>query len=301
MINYRFALWLGLLVVAITGCGSAPQAVVYIPVTAQPEAVATVTPLPTDLPVVARVNGQPISEAVFQRRMAQLQAGYNGAGGDNEQLHRQAINGLIKQALIDQSAQLEGITVSDEALKAKIEALKQEQSVAGFEAWLQRNNLAEAEFGDILRREMVTAALYEQVVQAVPCWAEQIHARQIVVSDLKQAEMAKARLAAGELFADLALEISEDAATRVNGGDLGWFPQRVGAVPPAIEAAVFALPAGQVSEVLPSEAGYYVIKVELKDPHRALTPEHRRLLQAAWFEAWLNQQLASAKIEQYAN
>lgn len=297
MIKHSLTLLISTLMMGLVGCAS-PPSVTYVPVTAEPDAVAAVlsTELaPTDTPVIARVNGQPISEAMVQRRVAQLQAGNNA---DGAQLHRQAINGLISQAVIDQLAQLEGITVSDAALKARLEALKQEQSVLGFETWLHRNNFTEAEFEDTLRREMITTALYEQVVQAVPFWAEQIHARQIVVADPAQIETIQARLAAGELFADLALELSEDAATRINGGDLGWFPPGVGGVAPEVEAAAFALPAGQISEMIKTETGYCLIKVDLKDPHRALTPEHRQLLQATWFETWLSQQLALARIEQ---
>lgn len=297
MIKHSLALLISALIMGMMGCAS-PQAITYIPVTAQPDAVAVATPAnpaPTDTPVVARVNGQPISEAMVQRRVAQMQAGDNA---DSEQLLQQAVNGLIRQAIIDQSAQLEGITVSDAALQARLEALKQEQSLSGFEAWLHRNNLTEAEFVDTLRREMIATALYEQVVQAVPFWAEQIHARQIVTADSAQIEAIQSRLAAGELFADLALELSEDATTRINGGDLGWFPQGVGVMPPEVEAAAFALSAGQTSRMIQTETGYYLIKVDLKDPHRALTPEHRQLLQAAWFETWLSQQLALARIEQ---
>lgn len=68
------------------------------------------------------------------------------------------------------------------------------------------------------------------------------------------------RLKAGEDFAKLARELSEDPGSKANGGDLGMVFK--GEVVPDFEAAMFALKAGEMSpEPVRTPFGYHVIKV----------------------------------------
>lgn len=79
----------------------------------------------------------------------------------------------------------------------------------------------------------------------------------------KAAELsAKAR--AGEDFAELAAESSDDIGSKSQGGDLGWLER--GVTEPAFETALFALKAaGDVSEPVKTSEGYHVIRLrELK-------------------------------------
>lgn len=115
---------------------------------------------------------------------------------------------------------------------------------------------------------------------------EQVHARHILIS-IKSPEMpteagldkpaarAKAdevlkRVKAGENFETLAREFSTDPGSKPNGGDLGWFGR--GRMVPEFEKAAFALQPGQVSDIVESQFGYHIIKVEGRrtgDPERA--------------------------------
>lgn len=115
---------------------------------------------------------------------------------------------------------------------------------------------------------------------------EQVHARHILIS-IKSPEMpsedgldkpaarAKAeevlkRVKAGENFEALAREYSNDPGSKQNGGDLGWFSQ--GRMVPEFEKAAFALQPGQTSEIVESQFGFHIIKVEGRrngDPERA--------------------------------
>ena len=71
-------------------------------------------------------------------------------------------------------------------------------------------------------------------------------------------EAAAARIAAGEDFATVAKEVSEDTSA-ASGGDLGKFER--GRMVPSFEEAAFALSAGQVSNVVESPFGYHLIQV----------------------------------------
>jgi peptidyl-prolyl cis-trans isomerase D len=64
---------------------------------------------------------------------------------------------------------------------------------------------------------------------------------------------------AGGDFAALARKSSEDLGSATNGGDLGCFPR--GRMVPAFDEAVFALEPGNLSELVHSNFGFHVIKL----------------------------------------
>lgn len=70
----------------------------------------------------------------------------------------------------------------------------------------------------------------------------------------------KARIDAGEAFADLATEFSEDPGSATNGGSLGFFGK--GAMVPEFEEAAFSMEVGSVSEPVRSDFGLHIIKLD---------------------------------------
>lgn len=76
------------------------------------------------------------------------------------------------------------------------------------------------------------------------------------------------RAKAGEDFAKLAREVSEDPGSKANGGDLGWVKQ--GDMVPPFEQALFALKKGELSaEPVRTPFGFHAIKVlDVKDGAR---------------------------------
>ena len=96
---------------------------------------------------------------------------------------------------------------------------------------------------------------------------EQIHARHMLfIGGDAEAEAikARARVLAGESFADVAKQVSADEATRKDGGDLGTFPR--GRMMPAFDEAAFSLEVGKVSGPVKTDRGVHLILVESHDP-----------------------------------
>ena len=78
---------------------------------------------------------------------------------------------------------------------------------------------------------------------------------------LARAEEVVARLDAGEDFAALATELSEDPGSASAGGDLGW--NEPGVFVPEFEEALFALEdAGQYTAPVQSQFGYHIIRLD---------------------------------------
>jgi len=73
------------------------------------------------------------------------------------------------------------------------------------------------------------------------------------------AETALNRVNAGEEFAVVAKEISQDPGSAESGGDLGFFGKDV--MDPAFEKAAFELEKGAVSELVLTQFGFHIIKL----------------------------------------
>src|SRR5207248_9333549 len=69
------------------------------------------------------------------------------------------------------------------------------------------------------------------------------------------------KIKAGVSFDDLARKYSEDPASKIKGGDLGWVGAKTGFVP-EFKEALFKLEKGQVSPLVKSQFGYHIIKVD---------------------------------------
>jgi parvulin-like peptidyl-prolyl isomerase len=162
---------------------------------------------------------------------------------------------------------------------------------------LDRNFLTEPEFRDklqqsVLREKLQTAIGQEQF----PDTQEQIHAREILLATPDEAIAVLSQLQAGADFAQLAQQSSTDAASRVNGGDLGWFA-RGGLGDKAFEDAAFALQPGQLSDVVQGSNGYGVIQVLERDPARAVPAAQLQSQRLKAFTDWLGMRRTSPDVK----
>ncbi|NIT76502.1 MAG: tetratricopeptide repeat protein, partial [Thermoplasmata archaeon] len=101
--------------------------------------------------------------------------------------------------------------------------------------------------------EMVRARhILIKVAQDAP--EEEVAAAQSRIEEIK------GKLDGGADFAELAQQYSEDEGTASKGGDLGWFQR--GQMVKEFEDAAFALEPGQMSDIIRSQHGFHIIKLE---------------------------------------
>lgn len=92
----------------------------------------------------------------------------------------------------------------------------------------------------------------------VPLTTNAVAAKRKLIDEIQK------RVVAGEDFATLAKQYSEDPGSKENGGELQSFGK--GDMVPEFEAAAFSLKAGQVSDVITTKYGFHIIKGIDKSP-----------------------------------
>lgn len=198
---------------------------------------------------VARVNGKTVwSSDVKREAVAQSLIGEGEPLDASSDLFRRVLDEVVDQKLL-----------AAEALKRKLDKdpLAQRRLAAARERILG-DMLVEGVVSDAVNDNAIRGLYQEQLKLAKR--SEEIHARQIVLATAADAEAVKKLLASGASFPALAMERSHDAATRFNGGDLGYFT--VDVMPEAYDAAVKDAKAGAVVGPFAVEGGFAILKIE---------------------------------------
>jgi len=120
---------------------------------------------------------------------------------------------IERNELIRKGALKLGITVSDKAVDEKLKSYDPPLS---------------KDYRDIVRTELLISKLLDRhFEQTVPVFAEQRHIMAMFLESESQATEVRARVEAGEDFAELAGELSLDGLSKDKKGDLGWHPEDV--------------------------------------------------------------------------
>ncbi|MEA1943080.1 MAG: peptidylprolyl isomerase [Pseudomonadota bacterium] len=210
------------------------------------ETAARIAPDEAD-PVVARVDGTVIRRSDVERE-AQSQSGdAEAAPAPGEAEFERVLDELIDQRLLALEARRRGLHQSEEARRRMALA---EERILG-------NVLVETALADAVTEETIQR-IYREQVRLIPL-GEEVRARHILVDTRAEAEAIVAQLEAGRDFAELAVAMSQDQATRLEGGDLGYFTRQ--GVLPAFGSVAFSTPEGEVSEPFRSEFGWHLLKV----------------------------------------
>ena len=258
----------------------------------------------------------------LQQQIQQLQS-------QESDLPGQALDDMIDDELIRQEAAKRGITVTAEEVQEEIERqfgyernpptptptpitatvaitatpsptvplMTEEEFQRNYSEYvvaLRKNaGFSEAAFRALFESSVYRSKLQEALAEEAPTTAEQVHARHILVETEEEAREVLERLEAGEDFATLANELSQDPGAE--DGDLGWFPR--GQMVTEFEEAAFALQAGETSEPVQTTYGYHIIQLIERDPDRPLDEAILERQKASALEDWLEEQRQSDAVE----
>jgi parvulin-like peptidyl-prolyl isomerase len=257
--------------------------------------------------IVAKVNGEPILgrdlETLVHRELApignpewkNLREDYRG------QLTLSAINTLINQKLLFQTAIESGTKVTEAQVQAEMEKIaKTFQTDADMNAALasQMTDRAMLE-KDLRQRLLITQYLNNNIIAKISVTPEEVtkyyaahpsefqHAETVRTSHIlipagetaeqdalarQRAETILARAQKGEDFAKLAKEYSVDSSAS-RGGDIGFNTRD--SLTPEYGDAAYSLPVGGI-KMIKSSFGYHIIKVTDKKKEGLATLEEVR-------------------------
>lgn len=262
-------------------------------VTAQVPTAAQRPTTPADQ-VVVTVNGDPVYAGEVQmaaQRMAQGMA-QSGQQVDPQQIGAAAMQQLVDGMLLVQEAKTRGFKVDPAIVE---DSVKKAETTAGgadkLDATLAEEGMDRARLHTLIEDSDLVNQLLRQLGEGIEISDEKVAAfyqenptffqapEEIEASHIlfkveadadaetkaaakAKAEAARKRALAGEDFAALAKELSEGPSA-ANGGSLGFFSKD--RMVKAFADAAFALEVGGISEVVETQFGYHVIRV---DDHR---------------------------------
>jgi parvulin-like peptidyl-prolyl isomerase len=265
-----------------------------------------------------RVNGVVISNQRFHGFYIEYRNSKGvavGARGDQlgllVQLRREAMDRLVEQELAAQAAERAGITVDDSDVEAAVDELR---SVFGdersFELRLNDEGYTVQSYREHVARVMAGKRYLDEIRMATPpvsdeeleqyyhdnerrlTFPERVRVRHILLTwkplgtkddraaIREQMRPILERARAGEDFAALAREFSDDYATKRHGGDTGLFQR--GQMNPVFEQAAFALKSpGEISDPVETPFGVHIMRLEEHlQPHLVPLDEVREKLRA---------------------
>jgi peptidyl-prolyl cis-trans isomerase C len=238
------------------------------------------------IPLAASVNGQGIwledYQAEFQRAQA---ASVNGLIAFSEE---DVLQNLIDDTLLMQGAAEAGYLPDETLVQNRITQLGDSQNL---QTWLAANNYTQDSLERALVRSIAAAWMRDQIAVGVPSTAEQVHARQILLYNSDEAERVYAQLQAGTDFATLATQYDPLAS-----GELGWFPRGYLTVP-ALDKPIFALQAGEYTEIIETVLGYHIVQVIEREAQHPLSPGAYQTLQVQALENWLTERRDQSNIQ----
>jgi peptidyl-prolyl cis-trans isomerase C len=212
---------------------------------------------------VAKVDGQTVwSSDVKREAVAQGLIGEGEPLEVSSDLFRRVLDEVVDQRLL-----------AGEAVRRKLDKdpVAQRRMTAARDRVLG-DMLVESVVSDAVNDNAVRGLYQEQLKLAKR--SEEIHARQIVLPNAAEAEAVRKLLATGAAFEALAMEKSTDAATRFNGGDLGYFT--IDVMPEAYDAALKNAKPGQIVGPFPVESGFALVKVEDRREEQPITLDAAR-------------------------
>ena len=242
----------------------------------------------------------------------------NGAAITKDQLYdamidyvgTAALDNLILEELVSQEATAASVTVSEADIDFEVDTIRgYYPSEEEFQAALKQNNYTIDKLRDDMKLNVMIRKVLEPRTNVTDESIQEyydankyslgdtpieVQASHILVDTQEEADSILAELKNGADFAELAKAKSKDGSASV-GGDLGFF--QYGQMIPEFSKAAFELEINEISEVVPSQYGFHIIKKtdvtegtvptfdEKKDDIRTLlVGQETQTLSSAWLE-----------------
>ena len=239
--------------------------------------------------IVAVVNDEVITAADVEEHLSTLldRQPAAPANADPAQMRQAILQRLVEQRLILQEAKRDGIVVSAEEVAKRFEEIRsQVDSEEEFQRSLDEAHLSREQLKEQLRDQLMVQRVMDANVRSTIIVSPQDVARElgahpelaksgdrvrvshilVRVGDDRPEDKARAliedlhrQLAAGADFAALAKRYSEDSH-RDKGGMMGWVAK--GELLPELDAALFNLKAGELSDPIQTRLGFHLVRVE---------------------------------------
>ena len=247
--------------------------------------------------VVAIVNDAVILESELEARMMPLMQEVNQITDPAERERRrsklkgQVLDDMVSEELIVQAGEQAKIEVESSEVQAALDEIKTQNKLddAGLQQLLAQQGFTLSNYKADLRRQIMRLRAINQLVSPkvnitddqVQSRYDELQRRSEGVSDVRLAHIqiklpehpteqdqnaakqraadALARIRAGEDFAAVCAEVSDDTSTAKSGGELGWF-QRGSLSDPTWESVVFSMEKDDVRGPVGGQAGYHIFK-----------------------------------------
>jgi len=247
-----------------------------------PEIIEEKSPSPeeptiTPVPLVAMVNGEGILLEDYQIELTLYQAAVGTSlATSNIDI---VIQDLIDEVLLAQAANASGYVVDEVVVQSRIRELG--LSPEQLSQWKKENGYSEDAFLRAMKRSIAAAWMRDQLVEGVSETAEQVHAQQILLYNLSEAESVYAQLQAGVDFSTLAAEYDP-----ITEGDLGWFPRGYLTVS-ELDEVLFTLEPGSYSSIIETPLGFHIVQVLERDDSHPLSINALQVVQLQSLTQWL--------------
>lgn len=248
--------------------------------------------------IAAVVNDEVITEADVDAYLGVLREEDQLPPADPQagEVRQAVLQRLVEQRVILQEARREGLAVDAEEIDGRLDRIRRRfESDEAFHQSLQDAGLSREGLREQVRDQAMVERLIDAKVRSTITVSPQEVARELEghpelakpdervrashllvrISDTRSLEQARTliedlrrRLSQGADFAELARRYSEDPHAP-DGGDMGWVAQ--GELLPELDAALFRLKDGEVSEPIHTRLGFHLVQVHERSTGSSLS------------------------------
>lgn len=274
--------------------------------------------------VIAKVNDEEITEEEFNIEFESFKGLYEKQLGKDamsqreedgrtreEVLRESVLEKMIMDKIIKNEAEKMNISVSEEELNEKInEYVRATGGEEEFKIYLEESDISKEFFRENLRKELLMNKHKKKIIEDLNISSEEaeeyfknnkddlilVKASHILVKTQEEGEEVLNRLKGGEEFSKIAEEVSVDKQSSILGGDLGYITRGDRVL--EFEEAAFSLNVGEISEIIKTEVGYHIIKVEnRKDTYESLKNDIGLLLKEDKYLSQIEKLRESGKVK----